>query len=203
MTALILLVLLAITFFVYRFLMKLVMYVAKPETENSRTILVVGSFLIFYGGLYLALTWDELLALHEYKQLCAKEGGVKIYSKIELNDSFYEVNGAPNFYTGDKVWGANSPNFEKLSGVAEMVETSVVRRGYRLPSYQLINKANGQVAAEYVFVSAADFRIGWIRQFTDSIRLDLVTFPRCSAFDPFLPFRDIFVRKKTLISRMG
>lgn len=196
MTALILLALLTITFFVYRFVLKLAMAILKPNSESKRTVLVVASFLLFYGGLYLALAWDELFALYEYKQLCEKEGGVRIYGKIELDDSFYDMNGQPNFYTGDKIWGANSPDFNKLSGVVEMVESSTVRRGYRLPVYQLIDKDNGQVVAEYVFVSASEFRIGWVRKFTDSIRLDFVKFPRCKISDPFLPFRDILIRKK-------
>lgn len=196
MTAIILLLILACTFVIYRFTLKLVIAKFKPKSENNRTAIIIVSFLLFYGGLYLALAWDELLALYEYKQLCEKEGGARIFGKIELDDSFYDISGQPNFYTGDKIWGANSPNFDKLSDVVEMVKSSTLRRGYRLPVYQLINKDNGKVVAEYVFVSAADFRIGWVRRFTDSIHLDFVEFPRCKYSDPYLPFRDILIRKK-------
>lgn len=53
---------------------------------------------------------DDMLGAREHRELCANEGGVKVYQRANLPPEFYNADGTPNFI------GPDGPDRRRLEG---------------------------------------------------------------------------------------
>jgi hypothetical protein len=131
---LIFLLLVAITvFFVFR------------KTKNPINGYILSTFLII--GIIVAFTWDEILGRKYFYDICHNEGGIKIYSKVKLDASYYDEKGNP-------IYIDNKGNFlpGKLNG--EYTINRVMKEGlkYGIKEIRVQIKRNDsrEINSEYV-----------------------------------------------------
>lgn len=119
------------------------------------------------GGLIAALivilvpTWDEMVGRLYFKYLCATEGQVKVYQRVELPEEYWNADGTPTFIkpNGDVEKEMLGHQFEFITRPRE------VSGAFRIQSldFIVIDKSSQNRLGEY---SSLGFFGGWLRNST-------------------------------------
>lgn len=106
-----------VIFFIYWAVIPLVLYWTirwlwkRARTPLSRGIVMAMSMSVVLGLLWLAVG-EKLWLDHQVRELCAKDGGVKVYETVKLPAEKFNQWGQPNFF--DSTQGENALGSEYM-----------------------------------------------------------------------------------------
>lgn len=112
--------------------------------DLQRGVAVFGGFLGMVGMLWLALG-DQWAADKQVRELCASDGGVKVYETVRLPGEKFDKYGQVNFYKPTQGENTLGPEYVFKD------ETTYYRRGnpemWRT-HYQVIRRSDGKLLSE-------------------------------------------------------
>ncbi|MHB1619266.1 MAG: hypothetical protein ACYCTY_04675 [Sulfuricella sp.] len=142
-----------VIFFIYWAVIPLILYWTirwlwkRAGTPLYRGMVMVMSVSVVLGLLWLALG-KTLWLDHQVRELCAKDGGVKVYETVKLPPEKFNQWGQPNFYRPDQ--GENALGAEYVF----KQETYYYKQGnpdlFRLYT-QVFRHLDGKLLGESVF----------------------------------------------------
>ncbi len=118
----------------------------RARTPLSRGMVMVMSVSVVLGLLWLAVG-EKLWLDHQVRELCAKDGGVKVYETVKLPAAKFNQWGQPNFY--DPTQGENALGSEYVF----KEEQYYYRKGNLEMSryhYQVFRRSDGKVLGETI-----------------------------------------------------
>lgn len=83
----------------------------RTKTPIGKGMVVTGSLLCFLGLFWLLGGGEKGQLDRQVRELCAKDGGVKVYETVKLPADKFNQWGQPNFYKPDQGENALGPDY--------------------------------------------------------------------------------------------
>ncbi|HUW25976.1 MAG TPA: hypothetical protein VMW07_05565 [Gallionella sp.] len=119
----------------------------RVTTSFQKRVVVVASVAVFFGLLWIA-AGEKWWLDYQVRELCAKDGGVRVYETVKLPPEKLNQWGQPNFYRPDQ--GENALGVDYVF----KRETLYYRQGnpdlFRLRT-QVFRRVDGKLLGESVF----------------------------------------------------
>mgnify|MGYP001038377730 CR=1 FL=1 len=118
----------------------------KTDSSLARGLVMAGAMATLAGLLWLA-QGEKWLADRQVRELCAKDGGVKVYETVRLPAEKFNQWGQPNFYRPDQGENALGAEYIFKQTISYQLQGTPSLHRYHV---QVFSRASGKLLGESI-----------------------------------------------------